>query len=339
MMLNNLLIKMMLLSFSGSMIAFALFAVMPIIKVKLTKTWQYYIWLVVVLRAIIPFTPKNSLMSGLYSLIENNSQILNTAKDIEITGVLGVISNYIGIGWLTIAVLLLLKKIISYQIYFRFIKSNRKAITDTSIMQIYHEACYDMGTTREIGLYSYKMLNSPMLIGLFKPYIVLPEAMLQKTDGLKYVILHELAHYKRKDSIYKWLIQIVSCIHFFNPIMYLIKDVVSKNCELSCDEMVIKRLDGRGKKAYGHALIDALEFGTGCKQPTDVSLMLCEDVKQIKDRLAAISHYRQSSNIIMSVSFILTGVICFSTIYVGVFKNIFVDCSCNCIEALTKLIV
>ncbi|KAI4453444.1 cystathionine beta-synthase [Holotrichia oblita] len=70
------------------------------------------------------------------------------------------------------------------------------------------------------------------------------------------------------------------------------RDIILKNCELSCDEMVIKRLDGRSKKAYGHALIDALEFNAGYKQPAAVSLMLCEDVKQIMSRLDAISHYR-----------------------------------------------
>ena len=335
-MINNFLIKIMLLSLSASIIATILFAIKPLVKVRLTKTWQYYIWLVVVLRMLIPYTPEQSLMGGLYNFIDSNSQVLSTANNIEITGTLGVISNYIGLGWLSIVALLLLKKIISYHVYVRFIKTNRLPITDIGVIQIYDEVCRDMEISKEIGLYSYRMTNSPMLIGFFKPYIVLPETMLKKTDSLKYVILHEMAHYKRKDFIYKWLIQIVSCVHFFNPIIFLIRDIVSKDCELSCDETVIRKLDNHSKKAYGSALINSLESDTKYKQPTAVSLMLCEDIEQIKDRLDAILHYKQSTNIIMSVTFILTGFICFSTIYVGVFKNIFSSCYCHYIEDFIK---
>ena len=329
-MITNIFINTLLLSFSGSVIALILFAVRPFIKLKLSKTWQYYIWLAVILRLLIPYKPEISLMSGLYKVMENNNWIMNASM----TGTVGIILKYIGIAWLSIAVILLLKKIISYQIYVCFIKANRKLVTDVNITGIYSEVCNEIGIKRKIGLYSYKMINSPMLIGFFKPYIVLPEAMLQKPEGLKYVLLHELTHHKRKDFLYKWLIQITLCIHFFNPIIFLIRDTVNKICEFSCDETVIKKLDNRSKKAYGSALISSLEINGEYRQHTTISLMLCEDVKLIKDRLDAIIQYKRSSKIIITATYILTAMICLSSIYIGVFKNIYANCSCHCLKPL-----
>lgn len=338
-MINNLLIKVMLLSFSGSIIAIVLYAIKPFIKYRLSKTWQYYIWLAVILRMLIPYKPEISLMGILYDMLESNSQIVNASANVPMTGAIGAISKYIGITWLSIVVILILKKAISYLIYVRFIKINRKIITDMNITQIFIEVCNEMGIRRKIGLYSYKMINSPMLIGFIKPYIVLPENMLHTTEGLKYVLTHEITHHKRKDFIYKWLIQIVSCIHFFNPVITLMKNTINKNCEFSCDEMVIRKLDNDSRKAYGSALIRTLEINAGYKQHTAISSMLCEDVKQIKDRLDVIKRYKHSSKIIIAATFILTGVICFSTIYIGVFKNIYANGTCHCIEILPQLFI
>lgn len=72
-------------------------------------------------------------------------------------------------------------------------------------------------------------------------------------------MIHELIHYKRKDIYYKWLVQVVWCIHWFNPLLYLVVGEINRLCELSCDEAVISflELDGE-RREYAGVLLEAV---------------------------------------------------------------------------------
>ncbi len=317
-MISNLLTKMLLLSFSGSVVALIIFAIKPFVKVTLSKTWLYYIWLAVFFRLLIPFTPKINILRSLHNFVEDNNQIFNVFSSNPIGSGVGF---YIGIAWLSVTVALIIKKIISYQVYTRFIKANLKEIDNEDIMQLFGEVCREMHVRSNIGLYSYKNINCPMLIGFFKPYIVLPENMLNKTFDLRYILMHEITHHKRGDFLYKWLVQVILSVYFFNPVVYLLRNVVNKYCEISCDEALISKLDKRGKKAYGSALINALQVNSDLRPHTAVSLMLCEDVKQIKERLDAIMQYRPRTNSIIIYTFVLTCLILLCAVYIGVYNS------------------
>jgi beta-lactamase regulating signal transducer with metallopeptidase domain len=288
---------------------------------------------------VIPYTPKISLMNGFYRLVDDNSHILTVAADISNNEIFEVIIQYFGIIWLIVVSLLITKKVISYLIYTRFIKANWAEIADPNVKQIYNQVCCEMGIKTNIGLYSYKRISSPMLIGLFKPCVVLPETMLQTTECLKYIFIHELTHHKRKDFLYKWLIQIISCIYFFNPVIQMVKKKINDCCEFSCDESVIRRLGSHSKAAYGSALIESLEINAGLKQHIAVSLMLCEDAAQIEARLTAIKRHKKSSKVVTASTFILTGLICFGAYCVGVFNNIFANGVCHCFGAMLGLCI
>ncbi len=106
-------------------------------------------------------------------------------------------------------------------------------------------------------LYTNSLISSPILIGFFRPCIVLPTADLLDAD-FQYTILHELTHYKRRDMFYKWLIQFTICLHWFNPLVYVMVREVGRMCELACDEAVIKTLDAKGRQDYGNTLINAI---------------------------------------------------------------------------------
>lgn len=58
---------------------------------------------------------------------------------------------------------------------------------------------------------------------------------------------------------YKWLIQIMICIHWFNSLIYLLEKEINKACELSCDEAVITILDDSKRREYGDILTSFLK--------------------------------------------------------------------------------
>jgi beta-lactamase regulating signal transducer with metallopeptidase domain len=326
----------MFMSLSGSLIALLLFLTRPLVKFKLSQTWQYYIWLAVIARLLVPFTPEVSLMSGLYDLFERTTQIEIDIRDIQADTVAGIVLRYIGIVWFSLSFLLLVKKIISYRAYIRFIEMSRERITDTAILNLQEKVCRELGLKRNLAMYSHKWISSPMLIGFFKPYIILPRILTESTQGLHYIIKHELVHYKRKDFLYKWLIQIMSCIYFWNPVVWLMQNSIYKSCELSCDENVIRGLDSSGKKAYGSALLYAIETSVRYRRASALSLMMCEEAKHITERLNAIRRHKKSGIPILAASLFLTAAICFGSVYVGVIQTICINNNCYCNAAITR---
>ena len=146
------------------------------------------------------------------------------------------------------------------------------------------------------------MLFRSMLIGFFRPSIVLPVGELEDKE-LSYIFVHELIHYKQKDMFYKWLIQIVVCIHWFNPFIYLLEKEVNKSCELSCDEKVISILDDKARREYGDILISFLK-SNNLNKSSLASVTLTESAEQVKERLGAIMNFKKKTKLITIISLV-----------------------------------
>ena len=107
-------------------------------------------------------------------------------------------------------------------------------------------------------LYVSESVSVPITVGLIQPVILLPKENWLLKD-LQMVLHHELIHVKRRDLWYKWIFQFLLCIHWFNPVLYLIGMKLNIDCELSCDEAVLTALSKEGQKAYGNVLIDTAQ--------------------------------------------------------------------------------
>lgn len=136
---------------------------------------------------------------------------------------------------------------------------------------------------RPIELYGNSQASSPMLLGCFRPCIILPDPGLPREDFLC-TVRHELCHYRRKDLFYKWLVQITVCLHWFNPLVHMMGQEISRACELSCDEAVVWSLDEKGRRAYGDTLLRAVAPKKDGKECA-ASVMLGESAVLLKERL------------------------------------------------------
>ena len=146
---------------------------------------------------------------------------------------------------------------------------------------------------RMTGLYTNSLTASPLLIGFIHPSIILTKAQLSDLD-FHYTILHELTHYKRRDMFYKWLVQFVICLHWFNPLVYWMEREIGRSCELSCDEAVMKNLDAEGRRQYGDTLLRAMGAG-GVYHNSLASMTLNESRELLKERLGAIMNDKKKT--------------------------------------------
>jgi hypothetical protein len=184
-------------------------------------------------------------------------------------------------------------------------KYNRPALAEE--LAALKELCK---TGRAPKLYRNTKATTPMLIGLFSPSIVLPDRE-YTGEQLHSVLLHELTHLRRKDVLVKWLSVPACAVHWFNPIVWLTHRELDRACELSCDEAVIRDLDENGKHSYGETLLYVAADG---KTPRAVlSTTMCEEKRDLKERLGAIMKSKKRTRVAVIVS---AAVICVAVLAV-----------------------
>ena len=95
-------------------------------------------------------------------------------------------------------------------------------------------------------------VDSPFVLGIFKPRIYLPLGM--DEGSMELVIAHEQAHIRRRDNLTKPLAFLLLAVYWFNPLLWIAFILLCRDMELACDERVLRERSGI-RKAYASALL------------------------------------------------------------------------------------
>ena len=109
---------------------------------------------------------------------------------------------------------------------------------------------------RTVAIRQSGRISSPLTFGVLRPVILMPK----KTDwtdetALRYVLEHEFVHIQRFDVLSKLLLIAAICVHWFNPLVWVMYVLANRDLELSCDETVLRRFGGDVRAAYARVLI------------------------------------------------------------------------------------
>ena len=342
------LMKLILsLSLSGSLLILLLLLFRPLYRNRLSKSWQYYIWIVVILRLLLPVTPETSLAGSLFSLEEmrgtdspaapespndqsmtayntikheagSSDDLIRDATTAENSPSASAVSpdkeaynedhsQIFFFLWLTGALLLFVRKLTVYQSFFKYVDAGSRPLEDIGLLESFGHIMEQNRIKGAVDLYVNSLVSSPLLIGFLRPRIILPHTSLSESD-FYYTALHELTHYRRRDMFYKWLSQLTVCLHWFNPCVYFMSREINRLCELSCDERVIATLSDNARKSYGTTLVNAVGAG-GSYKDTLASVTLHESKELLKGRLNSIMQYKKCSKPIKFITLLVTGIL------------------------------
>lgn len=146
------------------------------------------------------------------------------------------------------------------------------------------------------------LAGTPMLVGLLRHRIILPEEDIS-TRQLECILRHELTHLRRRDLLHKWFAVAATSLHWFNPLMPWLRREIARCCELSCDEAVVSGMDDRQKQWYGETLLALASLHA---LPRAVpATTLCEEKAQLKERLLGIMKYKKATALILLLSGLL----------------------------------
>ncbi|WP_213582203.1 M56 family metallopeptidase [Paenibacillus sp. J2TS4] len=139
-----------------------------------------------------------------------------------------------------------------------------------------------LGIRSKVRLACNSEIESPVLVGLLKPTILIPIGHRPGID-LGMVIHHELIHLKRKDLWVKMFSLGASSIHWFNPFVHVLRKDIHVWSELSCDEEVVRGMSHAERKRYGETILNVVEGSSGV--PVRFCASLSGSGKQLKRRL------------------------------------------------------
>lgn len=159
--------------------------------------------------------------------------------------------------WLLGAAGVLLWNVGCHLRFCRWLRRWGREAEETPLLARYRALGDQMGLRRLPRLVLCPSLPAPMLAGLLRPVILLPEPLPQSAP-LECALRHELTHFRRRDIPLKALVLWVKALHWFNPLMWLMARAVEQDTELACDDSTLHALPGDQRSAYGRSILQAV---------------------------------------------------------------------------------
>lgn len=306
------------MSLSGAIVTVVLLVMKPLTRKHLSQRWQYYVWLLVVLRLLLPLAPTVTVPSGtLPSVLTRSTSSVATLAPTTTTpvdtvpgtslptgepatstetspqtlpattgvGTTWPVSTLLLLIWAIGALAVMIWNIAGYTRFKRTVQRTMVRVTDAHFLAILEDCRQEVHVRATPRLYTSTSVASPILLGILHPAIVLPDRQLTDND-LRYALLHELTHARRQDGLLKWIAAIAVSIHWFNPLAYVMQYELNHSCELSCDETVTRQFSTDDRRGYGSMLL-AVASMTGAPSPAMFSAMV-EDKRNLKERIGVI---------------------------------------------------
>ena len=248
----------------------------------------------VTLTFLLCFQPVVMLLTFIYHMIKPNKIIGIIEDNISIVKVnlLGVekntfseqsdiisrqhFENVIAYIWLFIAMLFLLWNLIKYFRFQLMLKKSLLSEIDNNVS--------------DIRIFSNSIVNSPFLMGIFKPVIILPETKINENE-LFMIIHHETIHKKRHDILRKIFAVFLKSINWFNPVFYVLEYKIGEISELIADEIFTTDLTYSERKKYGNMLLRFAE-----NQSIHTNAYLSGNAIKLAKRLELIMKMKHLSN-------------------------------------------
>jgi beta-lactamase regulating signal transducer with metallopeptidase domain len=310
----------------ATLLVFLIILAKLILKNKLGAKWHYLIWMLVLIKLLIPFGPQSQFsIYNLFNLtdqkiteksydvidristattsIAKNTPIpaLNATENQESSAAGHEAGKIVYLSLLGLFIWFTGAASVALYMYRKNLKTTKeleigKAITDKVFLDCLNQCKKTMGVKADIMVKGVSGLKTPALYGIFNPVLLIPLDMLNEcsVEQIKYAVYHELAHLKRRDIPINFLLSVLLAVHWFNPLIWYAFYKIRQDIELACDEYVLSCLNPSEHKNYGLAMIYLVEkFSSGIRLSNAVGFLGKKSL--IKKRISMIASYRKKS--------------------------------------------
>ena len=293
-----------------------LLIVKKLFKNILSSRMQYNLWFLLLGLLAVPFVPfrlirllkLSSWFDSLRNFSFSNAGIeMSKAEGTNLTGNVNwmndftvsvnngtpSIASYIFLGiWITGSLLMIIL-ILKSTLRLRTIQKSALPLQNPEVHRLYDLCQKEMKIKKEVPVFSTAFLKSPVFVGFLRPQIYLPLHLISdyKESDLRYMLLHELQHYKHKDTLASYLMNLAVILYWFNPLVWYALKEMRNDREVACDTSVLNMLEEDAHADYGNTLINFAEKLS--LSPFPFTAGLGGNRKQIKRRVMNIASYEK----------------------------------------------
>ena len=312
----NFMIRFLLCNVFISGIVGILLIAKWVFRNNLSSRMQYNLWLLLLGLLAVPFIPFRlisfpQIFSWLSSVRNSSASHADVgANNVMDTGLSGTtnwmndfalsvnkdtpsVTGYILLGIWIVGMLAMMILVIKSSLRLRIIKRSALPLQNPEVRRLYNKCLNEMKITRNIPVYSTAFLKSPIIVGFLKPCIYLPIHLISDyhESDMRYMLLHELQHYRHKDAIANYLMNFAGVLYWFNPFVWFALREMRNDREVACDTSVLKMLEEDDYENYGNTLINFIEKVSF--SPFPFAANLSGNMKQIKRRIINIASYEK----------------------------------------------
>ncbi|MBE6899172.1 MAG: M56 family metallopeptidase [Ruminococcaceae bacterium] len=252
-----------------------------LIDKKFSAKWKYWVWLFIAVRLLVPYSPdfdfaaKKTEISVPDKVVYYNSEyvtgepvpsepavvvtpsgpasVMTSPDSLTVKETRRTVLDVFGITWAAGSGFFVIWYIGGY-FYFKN-KQLRNSCPASgkakkSVLKIKNE----LGIKNDFDALVSENVTSPMVMGFINPKVILPAEDFEQEE-LYLILRHELTHYKRRDTLYKALLLLVNALHWFNPMVWIMRNIAATDLELSCDSSVIGETSMESRIKYSETIL------------------------------------------------------------------------------------
>lgn len=302
------------MSFLGTVIILLIVVLRAVLINRLPKKTFLILWWIALIRLLVPFSIKS--VTSIYSLLQSIYSDINPVRTAQTTTFLPIHGNMpeianglseamvqrtesisiLSVIWLAGLLLCFGFFAVSYIKCYREFRFSLPVEND--ILEAWKEK---HPLKRSLSIRQTETIAAPLSYGVIRPVILMPKNTEWKNIyQLRYVLEHEYVHIRRLDMLTKLIMIAAVCIHWFNPLVWVMYILFNRDLELSCDETVVRRFGMDIKSVYATALISMEEKKSGLTP-------LCNSFSKnaIEERIRAIMKRKKTSKFAVMISAVL----------------------------------
>ena len=235
---------------------------------------NYKVWYLTLLAGLIPFIPikfsffKFNNLNNQEPTVESNSHNLNpninTTKPVhEFTTDIykfnwDSIDNICTVIWIVLVIILSFKFLNSL-LYLKYLKKQSLYLNEKEKDKI-NKILFNHQYKRNIVIRKAESIHSPITFWYGKYIILIPSLYFKSINDkkLKYIILHEYAHAKNRDTLHLIIFHIFSIAMSYNPLIQIVKRKMIHDNEVEADRFVLNNINKNEFKSYAEAIMDSV---------------------------------------------------------------------------------
>lgn len=282
----------------------ALFAVIAAIQFLLGKhlspRFRYCLWLVPFVREMFPsslWSSRNLAAWTSYSSID--------AVIIQRLAMIGLIIWGAGVTFCVLSACA------------RTLKLHRRVCrkrfhTDAAVMELLEDCKEQLDVRLPLMMVVTDEAKSPSVFGFLRPRILMPANILETCarPEMRLIFLHELAHIRRWDVLWNWIVCLILSLQWFNPFAWAAYRRLCRERELACDEVVLGALPDSDRKSYGRLLLKLVE-SFSIQNAMRSAMCILERADDLEARIRSIAETRKTRRFGAALTIAL-GLACFA---------------------------